>query len=141
MNDVIKKEDLDENEVRILHGLHIFIEITGTIIEKRYDKRLKAFIFKVEKDPVFEDSSMITIKKIIYLFGINKKIHRKYRKIIYEGNQVVALGLVRAIFGNESEKGLEPEEYIIDTVYIQNQTDPPINIQEYISKLKGGDNR
>jgi hypothetical protein len=141
MDDVIKEQDLEENEVSILYGLHIFIEVVGTIIGKRYDKRLKAFIFRVEKNPVFEVSSTIATKKIIYVFGINKKIHRKYRKIIYEGNQVIALGIVRAIFGDESEKGLEPEEYIINTIYIQNQTDPPIDIQEYIANFKGGNNK
>jgi hypothetical protein len=53
-------------------------------------------------------------KQIIFQFVISKKLHRKYRKIIYNGNYINVTGIVRRhdiIFGEDKL----PDRFVIET--------------------------
>jgi hypothetical protein len=100
-------ENKDTNDILIPDNLHvsIFVNVSGIIINKVYNKSMKAFIFSIETPKVFVDGTTLSTKRIIYKFAIFKKMYRKFKKIIYDGNFVDIIGLFHAFTINKDREG------------------------------------
>jgi hypothetical protein len=117
-----EKEILQEEPdfvVTRLPNIHFLICVTGKVINKEYEKKLKRFLFRIETPPQFTETPTLSITRIILQFGMLKKLHRKYRKILYNGNNVRVGGVIGNIIVTEDENGIEFQRYFIDVMTVE----------------------
>jgi hypothetical protein len=81
----------------LLRENDVYLVISGKILNKRYNKEMKAFLFDIETPKIFVDKPVLSTQQIIFKFAIEKKFHRKLRKVIYDGNNVSVMGHLRNI--------------------------------------------
>jgi CTP-dependent riboflavin kinase len=108
-----------DNDVIHVHRIHFIINVTGRVVNKEYNKKLKRILFRLETEPDFTEGVTLSMKKVIFQFGLLKKLYRKYRKILYEGNNVSVIGFLVAMGMGESNDGVRLEEYVIDAQSIE----------------------
>jgi hypothetical protein len=115
LSDIEEKENETFTILAILSEIpnqFFHVEVSGTVLNKVYDKGRKGFLFDFETETVFIEEPVLTSKKIIFKFLISKKLHRKYRKVIYNGNHIAVLAQLRNIT-SANEDGTEVERHYL----------------------------
>jgi hypothetical protein len=107
-----------EGDIEI-HNVYLGIKITGKVIAKKYERKIKRILFRIETPMEFTGDENLSIKRVIFQFGMLKKLYRKYKKILYEGNNVSVFGFVLSILVGKTESGEEINQYIIDAQLIE----------------------
>jgi hypothetical protein len=80
----------------LIPNMHIIILVHGKVIDKQYIKKAKCFAFRIQTDKEFDiDFNNKRTEQIFYQFIISKKMHRKYRNVICDGNYIEVYGLLR----------------------------------------------
>jgi hypothetical protein len=116
--ETVNKEDeaVETRQPIELYNASVFVCVVGEIINKQYNKEMKAFIFDIETPTEFVEKPVLMTKKIIFKFALYKRLHRKLRKVIYNGNGASVFGkLQRIIIADEG--GVQTERhflYVID---------------------------
>jgi hypothetical protein len=92
-----KKEYFPDGAIMgYIPNVHVLVSIRGKVIEKDYIRDIKHFIFRVQTDKEFEiTNNNVRTQILVFHFVISKKLHRKYRKIIYNGNYIEITGILR----------------------------------------------
>lgn len=127
-----KEISQEEPGILIAHSpnVHFLICITGKIINKEYERKIKRFLFRVITTQEFVENSTHSVERIIFQFGILKKLHRKYRKILYNGNHVSVGGVIKTIVAGEDENGMAFQQYFIDVMAVSEAKAEMPNIPE-----------
>jgi hypothetical protein len=112
------EEKVEENtspsyEILEIHGAIVHVDAAGIVLNKIYDKARKGFIFDFETPLKFIPEPVLSTKKIILKFLISKKLHRKYRRIIYNGNYINVLGQLRTSLLDNENGTLVEKHYLI----------------------------
>jgi hypothetical protein len=102
-----------------LQNVYIGINVTGKVIRKEYVKKIKRILFRIESPPEFTNEETLSVKRIVFQFALIKKLYRKYKKILYEGNNLSVFGFVRLIATGKTLTGEEIHEYFIDAQSIE----------------------
>jgi DNA/RNA endonuclease YhcR with UshA esterase domain len=112
-------EEDNDSQGGILVGyvpnIHIMISIRGKVVEKDYIKEIKYFVFRIQTDKEFTiTENNTTINQMIFQFVISKKLHRKYRRIICNGNYIEIVGVLRQhdVFFGKTEVS---DRFVIET--------------------------
>jgi hypothetical protein len=92
------------------------VGIKGKVIDKVYVKRAKCFVFRIKTEKEFDikESGNAITEEMIFQLLISKKLHRKYRKIIYNGNELEVFGALREHDVAMIGKNLLKENFIIE---------------------------
>jgi hypothetical protein len=115
------KELQEIPEVDLIHlsNIHFIMQITGKVTNKEYVKSLKRILFRIETPPEFINEPTLSIKRVIFQFGMVKKLYRKYKKILYDGNNVSVGGVIGSIVTTENQEGIECRQYFIDALTVE----------------------
>jgi hypothetical protein len=101
----------------VFPNIHILVALRGKVIGKEYLKHIKCFSFRLQTDKEFivnANGDNVSTNYMIFQFIITKKLHRKFRRIIYNDNYIEVYGRVRQhefLLGHDAAR----DWYIIET--------------------------
>jgi hypothetical protein len=94
---------------------HYLISLRGKVADKKYFRKIKHFVFRLQtnNELVVDKDNNVKASRMVFRFAVSKKLHRKYRKIIYDGNYIAASGILRRYDASDYPEILK-EHFLIE---------------------------